>query len=227
MKKIILSLFTVSTFFLISCSKKDNEKPKADNVKINNIIYPTVVIGSQTWTSVNYNGPGGENLNNSGTNDPTYGKYYTLDEAKKIALPSGWRVPSKEDAEKLLKYLGATGISNLGVYADSTVAIKLKSKTGWKYSQGNNSSGFNALPLGNAFPNYNAPGNLYEGLGTFAVFWTTTYDDSDYAKVQSTLQLLNQEGGDDSEIYNSASISGIPTNFVNTARCNIRFVKDN
>ena len=102
----LLSLIVLLTVFLGACSKKNNVAP-ARSITINSTEYPTVVIDNQTWTSVNYNGPGGINYNNQ-TNDPVYGKLYSYTEANNIVLPKGWRLPTKSDFEKLLISMGAT-----------------------------------------------------------------------------------------------------------------------
>ena len=63
-----------------------------------------------------------------------YNIYAVLDE--RGLAPKGWKVPSKQDWEKLSNYLG--GLSSSGT--------KLSSKEDWMFTKGNNSSGFNAKP---------------------------------------------------------------------------------
>src|SRR5580698_8233523 len=143
MKK-LLSVIIITGVMLTSCSKKSTPTPTqlSNTVTISGTAYTTVVTGTQTWTTVNYNGTGGVNYNNSSTNNPNYGKLYTLAEAQAISLPTGWRLPTQTDATRLLVYAGATGTSNIGADGDSTVSIKLKSKSAWTLTQGNNNSGF-------------------------------------------------------------------------------------
>src|ERR1700742_3793344 len=100
MKQLILIfLLAIGSFY--SCSKKsDNQPGSANTVIIENTSYRTVSIGSQTWTAVNYNGPGGTNYDTD-PNNPAYGKLYTFAEAQAITLPPGWRLPTKDDFTKL------------------------------------------------------------------------------------------------------------------------------
>jgi uncharacterized protein (TIGR02145 family) len=144
----VLALITVLT----SCSKRDNPKPN-NLVSINGTNYPTVVIGNQTWISVNYNGTGGVNYNDSIVNNPSYGKLYSIEEAKAIQLPTGWRLPSEADYINLIVSLGAKQVGpltqDMGAYEiPKTTLSALMSTTGWVVSIGTNSSGFNAEPSG-------------------------------------------------------------------------------
>jgi uncharacterized protein (TIGR02145 family) len=130
--------------------------------------YAIVKIGTQTWATVNYNGTGGTNYDDA-SNNPTYGKLYTLSEAKAVSLPTGWRLPTKADAETLLLFLGATKDNDGYVEGEATVSSKLKSKSDWTLTQGTNTSGFNAYPAGQS-----NDGTTYDSKGTLATFWTST-----------------------------------------------------
>jgi uncharacterized protein (TIGR02145 family) len=223
MKK-LLFLVVITGVMLTSCSKKSNPTPtkqSSNTVTINGTVYTTVVIGTQTWTTVNYNGTGGVNYNNSSTNNPNYGKLYTLAEAQAISLPSGWRLPTQTDATKLLVYLGATGASNIGADGDSTVSIKLKSKSAWTLTQGNNNSGFNAYPSGDA------NNGTYELLGQAAEFWTSSVDSYNDQYILGIYNDSEADGNYAPIIENDAGIDYIPTGNVSTFRMSIRFVKDN
>jgi uncharacterized protein (TIGR02145 family) len=214
-KNLFLALITGVT--LSSCSKKSDEtKTPSNTVSINGTDYATVKIGTQTWTTVNYNGAGGANYNDGSTNNPTYGKLYTLAEAKAVTLPTGWRLPTKADAEKLLVYLGATGTTDIGADGDATVSIKLKSKSDWTFTQGNNSSGFNAYPAGDEHS------GTYEALNQSAEFWTSTLD---AYNDQLTLHISNVQDG--VNVNDDASMDYIPSSLVSAFRLNIRFVKNN
>lgn len=102
--------------------------------------------------------------NNDPENGEKYGRlynWYAITDPRGIA-PEGWRVPTKEDWEKLLIYLEN----------DSTdeACTKVKSKTGWPKDQnGENQTGFTALPGGYRF----GDGSFEEG-GKMAYWWTST-----------------------------------------------------
>jgi uncharacterized protein (TIGR02145 family) len=73
--------------------------------------------------------------NDKQKNNALYNFYVVLDD--RGICPQGWHVPSTEEFDELIDYLG-------GIDKAST---KLKSTTTWKIV-GSNSSGFNALPIG-------------------------------------------------------------------------------
>jgi uncharacterized protein (TIGR02145 family) len=91
--------------------------------------------------------------------------------------PAGWHLPSDEEWKKLEIYLGmsAGAADATSIRDDGSVGRKLKAATGWSQSgNGDNSSGFTALPGGIRY--YNG-GNLY--LGLFGYFHTaTTFQES-------------------------------------------------
>jgi uncharacterized protein (TIGR02145 family) len=101
-----------------------------------------------------------------------YGVLYNLDAAK-TACPSGWHLPTDEEWKTLEKHLGMSSSD-----ADATrwrnsgsVGKKLKSGSGWiNNGQGDNSSGFTALPGGDR---YNL-GGFMEDLGALAFFWSSS-----------------------------------------------------
>jgi len=105
MKKLLFPLFIITVIFT-ACSKKSNVVAPTNMVYINGNDYSTVVIGNQTWTSVNYNGAGGVNYNNQATNNPADGKLYTLAEVNAIPLTGNWRLPTEDDYNNLLSSIG-------------------------------------------------------------------------------------------------------------------------
>lgn len=197
--KSILALTLIAGITLASCSKKSNTpKPQANNtVTINGTAYTTVKIGSQTWTAVNYNGAGGLNYNNSDTNIPANGKLYTLAEAKAIAIPDGWRLPTQDDYTTLLA---------------SSSAFGLMAKTSWTIGGGTNSSSFNALAVG-----YNHH-DAFDGAGTDAVFITTS-ELADYPGIPASFNIY-QDGSTTTAILTDIVV-GV------TDRASIRFIKSN
>jgi uncharacterized protein (TIGR02145 family) len=212
MKKFLyFSLIAAVTFN--ACSKKSSD-PKPQSISISGNPYSTVTIGSLTWTSVNYNGPGGTNYNDTTKNNPTFGKLYTMKEAKAIKLPSGWRLPTYADYLNLVVALGATQTGplkqDMNAYEipANTISLLL-SKTGWTYADGTNSSGFNAMPAG-------AYSNVYFGMGYQSLFMIPSDDLGPL--VFSIISNGNLSAG----ISDINTFYGRGTDY----RCSIRFVKD-
>ena len=202
--KFISYVGLVTTLLLAACS--DNNDPAPDPgsdafITIEGQNYATVKIGTQTWTSANYAGPGGSAYDNS---KPEFGKYYSLVEVKAIALPAGWRLPTLEDYEKLAANYDITLPTN-GSHTEKIKA--LISKTNWNHVQGTNTSGFNAHPGGYVYVNGPPiPGDIAE-------FWATegkTFSIQEAGAEQTGLRLTFYQS-DDSPDY----------------KFNVRFVKDN
>lgn len=103
-------------------------------------------------------------------NDPAngrkYGKlynWYAATDPRGLA-PEGWRIPSDEDWNELVSYLGERQVAGK----------KLKSRSGWaKNGNGTNESGFSGLPGGARI----ATGN-FSGIGEGAYWWSSTDYDS-------------------------------------------------
>lgn len=193
--------------------KKSTPAPQQSysTVTINSTDYPTAVVGNQTWTTVNYNGSGGVNYNNSATNIPANGKLYTLAEARALAVPTGWRLPSEDDYNNLVATLGAVKASDENYTVTAATAYKLMATASWSIGGGTNSSKFNALATG-----YNHQ-NVFDGTGTDAVFITTS-------------TLISEPAPASFNIYqDNTGTSAVLTDIVITAtdRASIRFVKDN
>ena len=154
MKK-VFTLVTITAIAFLSCSKKNNDpiplnlKAVDSTVTISGDVYPVIKIGTQTWTSVNYRGPGG--IFNTGFMDAEnvqHGKLYTTQEAGQVVLPAGWRLPSYDDYLTLLIARGARQNSDGSYSATLAVAQSLMATTGWEEGGGNNYSGFTAMPTG-------------------------------------------------------------------------------
>ena len=120
--------------------------------------------------------------------------------------PEGWHVPSDTDWTTLEEYLIANGYNYDGTTIENKIAKAMASITGWNSSTTwnsptpigapgndqslNNSSGFNAFPEGD---------RSYDGLfyneGYYAVFWSSTEDNANYAwtrSVKSNIKLFEE-----------------------------------
>jgi len=142
-------------------------------VTYNGETYKTVVIGSQTWfqRNLNYAVDGSKCNNNDEANCTAYGRLYDWNMAM-TACPSGWRLPSKEDWDKLFHYADGTSGTE-SPYNSPTAGSKLKATSSWgSYNgvsgNGTDDYGFAAL----------AGGNYYSGVfsanGVYATYWTSS-----------------------------------------------------
>lgn len=160
------AFFAVLFLFAFASCKQDSGNqptPEATTVLINDKSYPITTIGNQIWTAANYDGPGGLAYR-SGNEKPEYGRYYTLDEAKAITVPAGWRLPTRQDYVTLAESQGVIFTANRAMIQE---AIKrLTSTTNWRTIPGSNTSGFNAHPAGYSYQN-SAPMD-----GDISEFWT-------------------------------------------------------
>lgn len=132
-------------------------------------VYNIVTIDSQRWFKENmrYN-VSGSMLNPSNPNSD-YGRLYSWQQAQS-ACPSGWHLPSDDEWKQFERSLGMTqSQSDAEQWRGSNEGSKLKATSGWTNNgNGNNSSGFNALPAGY----YNNV--TYGNLGGQGYFWTAT-----------------------------------------------------
>lgn len=163
--------------------------------------YKTVKIGEQVWFAENLkvvilqNGdpiveaktdsewfylfdkeiPAWRHYNNDPKNGEKYGRLYNIHAAHSEGVcPLGWRVATDADWLDLRRHV--SGLSDFQSFAPDYKAIK--STALWPAeSDGNNKSGFNALPSGQRFmlaqPYLDdfEQKNQFEGLGSFAYFW--------------------------------------------------------
>jgi uncharacterized protein (TIGR02145 family) len=147
--------------------------------------YKTVKIGTQTWMAENlaYKASSGcWAYNDSLVYVTKYGYLYDWDAAKGIS-PAGWHIPSDEEWNTLITYLGG----------DSVAGGKLKSTTGWKSpcAKATNSSGFSALP-GGSFDSFYLD---FINIGTDGCWWSSSDGGSSYriGNDQSRIIKLNYE----------------------------------
>lgn len=133
--------------------------------------YSVVQIGSQTWMAENLNFvlPGVDGADGAYCPDgdvrncKKMGHLYTWVEAQSVC-PEGWRLPSREDFEALVKVVGGSAAEGSG--------DALKSTSGWfKKGNGSDAFGFKALPAGNKRQD-----GKFDGIGGYAYFWSSSED---------------------------------------------------
>lgn len=214
-------LSAIITIAITSCKKNSTDGEEKPLVQTVIKLPDSIVIGTQKWTTVNYNGEGGLNYNSSTTNDPIVGKFYTLQEAKAFLLPKGWRVPTIQDYTKLCEFAGSKFKDKDGYPDnDSPTTARLMSTTGWKADGhiGKNSIGFNAVPTG--YYNDGAfIGNASSSQPITIFLTTSTAIDLSGGKMVFGIYKLQNDG------YNKGVFS-IATD-ITKVRYSLRFVKDN
>jgi uncharacterized protein (TIGR02145 family) len=127
-------------------------------------VYRTVKIGNQVWMAENLNYKINDSwcYDNDKANGKKYGRLYTWDAAK-VACPSGWHVPSRQEWDELVTEVGGKVIAGK----------KLKSINGWN---GTDDYDFSALPGG-----YRYNDGSFGNAGDLGYWWTTTEGSSDDA----------------------------------------------
>lgn len=194
---LMVQMFSGSDEDSVKSEDKDITKPIVNGtLSYNSFTYKTVIIGTQEWTAenlktTNYNDETAIPkvtfyrtwinttsgaycaYENKESNVDTYGylyNWYAVNSGK--LAPTGWRVPTDEDWDKLMDFVG--GESNAGT--------KLKSKSGWNdfnmvSGNGTDDYGFNALPGGSRF-HYDG---FFDGLGLYGNWWSSTESNADPA----------------------------------------------
>ena len=109
---------------------------------------------------------------NNEINCQTYGGLYTWDEAmlyksgeRSDICPTGWHIPSNEEWQELNDFLGRE-------MSGQKMKVSKAHNPTW---DGENSSGFTAIPSGVAYE------NRFGRLGFWAVYWTSSEKDENYA----------------------------------------------
>jgi uncharacterized protein (TIGR02145 family) len=130
--------------------------------------FKTVTMGGQTWTVENLNIEKGNSwcYDNKETNCRKYGRLYDWETAMTVC-PSGWRLPSADDWNKLLTAAGGSSVAGK----------RLKAKSGW-YNGGNgtDSLGFSALPGGHRYTD-----GLFANVTYVGYWWSATTIGNDAA----------------------------------------------
>ncbi len=182
-------------------------------VEIDSKYYPTVTIGNQEWMSVNYAGIGG--LYDS--KKLHYGTFFKSMDLKDVSIPTGWRLPSKQDYITLLESQGLV-LADWGSTDGEDLPSKkrlgqLMATTGWLKEDGyaTNTSGFNAVPASTK-----VLGGDPNGEGTNCYLWTSDVDSNENPIAFEIIQLS-------SATY--ASFSSVPIGYY-PQHLPLRLVKD-
>lgn len=111
--------------------------------------------------------------NNTNSQGGILYNWYAVNDPRGI-VPLGNHIPTKDDFEKLELFLGRNS------------GEALKSRTGWKFKNGTNSSGFNGIPTG-----YRAFNGKFDGKGYVATYWSSTTKDKNHAFSFSIIGKVN------------------------------------
>jgi uncharacterized protein (TIGR02145 family) len=167
------SLIVIATFAQLNASAQKTK--------------PSVKIGAQTWATQNLNvsafrngepipeAESDEEWNNASIEGKPVWCYYNGKDSLKGQIngklynwfavhdsrglaPKGWHIPGDTEWGTLIHYLGG----------DTVAGKKMKSTTGWdNKGNGDNSSGFNAFPVGNR-----DGGGIFMYGGQYGFFWS-------------------------------------------------------
>ena len=127
--------------------------------------YKTVTIGKQTWMAQNLNYQtkrGSWCYKDKADSCKKYGRLYDWKTATTVC-PKGWKLPSREDWDRLVETAGGKEIAGK----------RLKARRGWNDNcNGTDDYGFSALPCGDRFPD-----GSFRGTGYYCYWWTTVEHD--------------------------------------------------
>lgn len=181
--RIAFILLLASISLIVNCRKEEEKKETVTDIDGN--VYHTVTVGSQTWMVENLkvthylNGYPIEavndenswskiiygaycNYNFNDSNSAIYGRLYNWAAVKTSLLtPLGWHIPTHTEWETLVDYLGGEEVAGIGLKEAGSVHW-----SDYPSTQGNNASGFAALPGGQCMP--------FHEMSTIAVFWSST-----------------------------------------------------
>ncbi len=182
-----------ATYYGSSREFKTLGVPEDAILDIDENVYNTIIIGSQTWmvqnlkttkyrngdkitytpTNINWtNSTLGAfcNYENTNANATKYGRlynWYAINDQRKIA-PEGWRIPNETDWQTLFDYLGGENICG-GKLKDQAIGYWLQPNIG-----ATNESGFTARAGGHRTSN-----GIFQNVATIASFWTSSPFDPD------------------------------------------------
>ena len=201
----IMVTIMISLLFLPACKKQEEPEVVKD---VQGNVYKTVTIGDQVWMKENlrtgsyrdgswlltnlyadfewasagpacciYHPSYVDGLNNESDILDAYGmlyNWYAVNDSRGLC-PVGWRIPTEADWETLIDFLGGP----------DEAGGKLKSKRTapddhprWEVPNegASDAVSFAAIPSG-----YRASLGMYEGVGYYACWWSSTQYDANYA----------------------------------------------
>ena len=114
----------------------------------------------------------------------TYGYYYNWSAAK-LVCPAGWHLPSDAEWRQLTNYVGSQSEYRCNGNSNYIAKALASKTTDWNSSSStcevgnnpsaNNDAGFSAVPAGDCY------GSSFYDAGSYASFWSSTQNDSNYA----------------------------------------------
>ena len=200
--------FVLALVLIFSCSSGDNDIDTiASSGKGNDISnYRTTVIGTQTWMAENldYAVEGSKCYDNAPANCVKYGRLYDWATAMNLSpncnsnscadqiqskhqgiCPNGWHIPSDDDWDILMNYLGNSSVAG----------AKLKATSVWNNNGNGNGTDeyeFSALPggygyLDGSFSNAGDIGNWWSASEDYngVAYYSLMYYDSEYVYLLS------------------------------------------
>lgn len=184
-------IFVMALLTVTSCDQEGVKTSKSGYVDPSSVVkgtmtdprdgktYKTVTIGDQIWMAENMAFKVGNSpcYQNKESNCQKYGRYYDWASAMK-ACPSGWRLPSKDDFDKLVVSVISEPLEadswRLRLAKEKILNQMLKSKKGW-YKNGNGLDlyGFSAVPAGDVTGNGEG-GFRFRLMGYGTYFWSSS-----------------------------------------------------
>jgi len=198
-------IILLAIFFLSCCDDPTSSKETSGTVTdIDGNVYQTIKIGTQWWMAENLKVThyrNGEaipyvtddsiwfdltagaycNYNNNIDTAAIYGRLYNwfaVGDSRKIA-PQGWHIPSDEEWQTLVDYLGGALVAGGKMKTTGTIeeGDGLWHNPDFDHTDATNESGFSALPSG--IRGYTS--DTFTFLGYSGIFWSSTEYGSDLA----------------------------------------------
>jgi uncharacterized protein (TIGR02145 family) len=185
-----IKIFTTIAILIIAMTSLAQNKSTFTDLR-DGKLYKTVKIGTQVWMAENlaYGASDGcFAYNNDQSKVAIYGYLYTFSTAKNVC-PTGWHLPTFEEWDTLITYLGG----------DSVAGGKLKESgtTHWTSpnSGATNKSGFIALPGGKC-----TDGSRFNFIGTTGFWWSSSghplYGETEETASRAWFRIMYYEKGE-------------------------------
>ena len=136
-----------------------------------------------------------------------YGCLYSWENAMK-ACPQGWHLSNDLEWQDMERHLGMADfeLDSLNWRKSGGVDKKLMSTDGWGDNNGNNQSGFSALPGGLSFSKPNLKDTIFGLIGESANFWTSTKEKDSSAFARGFYVKSSGVGRGPMDTYNGFSV---------------------